>query len=378
MAGRHERWAPYVPVAERRRKAERAMARLRKTGHAVAPVTVSGRSIATTFWGRAWCDNMESYHDYENRLPRGRTYVRNGSVVDLQVESGRVTAVVSGSELYKVTISIKEAAKAHWQAMCADCAGGIDSLVELLQGRFSKGVMERLCRQAGGLFPQPSDIRFSCTCPDHALMCKHVAAVFYGVGARLDQQPELLFRLRAVDEADLVTGLDVALPLAKTGPAAGKVLAADDVSALFGLDMMAPEPPTTGTPPAPAGAAPVRRRQPVSKDVVAAPDVDAPRKEAPQRASAGTRATRSAPTRKATVAGEAPAKPTAPKPEPGVRPTPIRPVAPKPRAGARASSRPAGSKRAVAAPADGTGKTVARTPARVRARRTQTGEPSGR
>ena len=177
-------WAPYVPVAERRRKAERAMAKLRKSGHPVAPVTITGRAIASTFWGKAWCDNIEGYHDYESRLPRGRTYVRNGSVVDLQIAPGRITAIVSGSELYEVTITVKETAQAAWRSICTDCAGGIDSMVELLQGRFSKAVMERLCRQDTGIFPRPAEIRFDCSCLDHASMCKHVAAVLYGVGAR--------------------------------------------------------------------------------------------------------------------------------------------------------------------------------------------------
>ena len=187
-------WAPYMPVAERRRQATLTVAQLRKKGLAVAPVTLEGRSIAATFWGRAWCNMMESYSDYASRLPRGRSYVRNGLVVDLQIDQGRVTALVSGSDVYSVTITIKETTKARWQAICADCSGGIDSVVELLQGRLSKGVMERICRQGTGLFPQPSEIRFVCTCPDHASMCKHVAAVFYGVGARLDRKPELLFR----------------------------------------------------------------------------------------------------------------------------------------------------------------------------------------
>lgn len=230
-------WAPYVPVAERRRRAERAIAKLRKKGHPVAPVTIAGRFIATTFWGRAWCDNMESYRDYASRLPRGRTYVRNGSVVDLQITPGQITGLVSGSELYQVVITIKETATAQWRAICGDCAGGINSLVELLQGRFSNGVMERLCRQESGLFPRPADIRFTCSCPDYAFLCKHVAAVLYGVGARLDHSPELLFRLRAVDETDLVAGIDTALPLSKAAPVAGKVLEAHDLSALFGLDM---------------------------------------------------------------------------------------------------------------------------------------------
>src|SRR3954463_13903433 len=225
MAYGYGGWAPYVPVAERRRMAERAMAKLRRKGHPVAPVTIEGRTIARTFWGQAWCENLESYHDYENRLPRGRTYVRNGSVVDLQIAPLEVKAMVSGSSIYTVTVSIKAMPKAQWQSLCRDCTGGIDSLVELLQGRFSKGVMERLCRQDTGLFPKPSEIRFSCSCPDSASMCKHVAAVLYGVGSRWDKTPELLFRRRAVDGNALTTNLSGALPLAKQAPAAGKVLA---------------------------------------------------------------------------------------------------------------------------------------------------------
>jgi uncharacterized Zn finger protein len=240
MSRYHGGWAPYVPVAERRHQAERAVAKLRKTGRPIAPVVIAGRHITTTFWGRAWCDNMESYRDYESRLPRGRAYVRNGSVVDLQIAPGRITALVSGSELYDVAITVKATVNAQWRSICTDCAAGIDSLVELLQGRFSKAVMERLCRQEGGLFPRPADIRFSCSCQDHASMCKHVAAALYGVGARLDHRPELLFRLRAVDETALVAGIDAGLPLSKTAPAAGKVLVTDDISALFGLDMGAP------------------------------------------------------------------------------------------------------------------------------------------
>lgn len=251
-------WAPYVPVAERRKQAEREVAKLRKKGHPVSPVVIEGRSIATTFWGKAWCDNMESYRDYESRLPRGRTYVRNGSVIDLQIAPLEVKALVSGSEIYKVTISIKALPAPLWQSLCRECAGGIDSLVELLQGRFSKGVMERLCRQDKGLFPKPADIKFSCSCPDGAWMCKHVAAVLYGIGSRLDETPELLFRLRNVNERDLVANLDRAVPLSKTAPDADKVLADEDLSSLFGLDMAGadeapPEPkplPTKKPPPA--------------------------------------------------------------------------------------------------------------------------------
>jgi uncharacterized Zn finger protein len=236
-------WQPYVPVAERRRRAQREMDKRRKKGHAVSPVVIEGRKIATTFWGAAWCDNLERYSDFANRLPRGRTYVRNGSVVDLQMEPGVIRAFVSGSELYEVTIKVTGVSKQRWKSICDDCAGAIDSLVELLQGRFSKGVMERICRQETGLFPAPKEIHFDCSCPDGAWMCKHIAAVLYGIGARLDQQPELLFRLHSLKEEELIAKAG-ALPLTKQKPASKKILETDDLSEIFGLDIAA-EPPAT-------------------------------------------------------------------------------------------------------------------------------------
>ena len=235
--GYHGGWPDYVSVEDRRRTAERQLKKLRKNGQAVSPVTIEGRTIARTFWGKAWCDNLEGYRDYENRLPRGRTYVRNGLVIDLQLSALQIEALVSGSSVYKVAVSIKPLAPTLWRSIRTDCAGGIDSLVELLQGRFSNAVMERLCRQERGLFPKPSEIRFSCTCPDGAYMCKHVAAALYGVGARLDEKPELLFRLRAVDENELVAGLDEDMPFSNRLLDAEKVLETDDISALFGLDI---------------------------------------------------------------------------------------------------------------------------------------------
>lgn len=234
-------WKPYVSVAERRRNAEQEMQKLRKKGHPVSPVVIAGRTIARTFWGKSWCENLERYGDYENRVPRGRTYVRNGSVVDLQIAPGEVSAWVSGSELYHVAVKISALQVARWNSICTDCAGAIDSLVELLQGRFSKGVMERICQQKTGLFPAPNEIHFTCSCPDSASMCKHIAAVLYGIGARFDEQPELLFKLRNVNETDLIVKAGKGLPMAKNAPAQAKVLAEDDLAALFGLDMDAGE-----------------------------------------------------------------------------------------------------------------------------------------
>ena len=230
-------WRPYVSVAERRRKAAREMEKLRKKGHLVSPVVIEGRTIAKTFWGKAWCDNLERYSDFANRLPRGRAYVRNGSVMDLQIGPREVKALVSGSEIYKVLVSVTPVSKARWTSICTDCAGAIDSLVELLQGRFSKGVMERICRRETGLFPSPAEIKLSCSCPDWASMCKHVAAALYGIGARLDQQPELLFKLNEVDERELIASAGKELPLTAKAPAAEKSLSGADLSAMFGLEL---------------------------------------------------------------------------------------------------------------------------------------------
>jgi len=231
-------WRPYVPVAERRRNAAKKLAKLRKNGQTVSPVTITGKVIAGSFWGKSWCTNLERYSDYENRLPRGRTYVRNGSVVDLQIAKGKVSAMVSGSSLYTVTITIAPVTAARWKAICKDCAGTIDSLVELLQGRLAKGVMDRVCREGDGLFPAPKEIKLSCSCPDWADMCKHVAAVLYGIGARLDEKPALLFELRGVDENELLANVGQEFPLKKAVPATTKVLDDSNVASLFGLEMV--------------------------------------------------------------------------------------------------------------------------------------------
>lgn len=152
-------WQPYVSVAEKRRRAEREVAKLKKRGQAIAPVRIEGRKIAKSFWGQSWCTNLERYSDFANRLPRGRAYVRNGSVVDLQIAKGELAAIVAGSDLYKIKIAIAPVKNARWKAICRDCAGSIDSLVELLQGRLAKGVMDRVCRQGDGLFSSPGEIK---------------------------------------------------------------------------------------------------------------------------------------------------------------------------------------------------------------------------
>jgi uncharacterized Zn finger protein len=232
----HDEWHPYVSVAERRLKAAKKISKMTKTGRKVAPVEIAGRKITATFWGDAWCRNLEAYSDYANRLPRGRTYVRNGSVIDLQIEAGRVRALVSGSDIYEVDIQIKPLAKPRWTAIKRQCAGQIDSLVELLKGSISKGVMEIVTRKGEGLFPSPKEISLSCSCPDWATMCKHVAATLYGVGARLDQAPEMLFTLRGVDQTEMVEAA-VDLPSKAGKLRKGRIPVSEDLSSVFGVDI---------------------------------------------------------------------------------------------------------------------------------------------
>ena len=237
-------WKPYVSAAERRKKAEKATARAKKAAANLSPVVAFRGAIAKTFWGQAWCENLGRYSDFANRLPRGRTYVRNGSVIDLKISAGEVQAQVMGSSLYEVAVSVIAVPKQRWQSISADCSGSIDSLVELLQGRLSKAVMERICAPNTGLFPAPKEIQFSCSCPDWAFMCKHVAAVLYAVGARLDQQPELIFTLRRVDAKDLVTQAGAGLPKSKQAPTAGKVLDDALLGDVFGIEMVEIAPAT--------------------------------------------------------------------------------------------------------------------------------------
>ena len=240
-------YRPYVSVAERRRLGAREVAKRKKSGLAAEPVTIPGRAIARTFWGKAWCDHLESYSDYANRLPRGRTYVRNGSVLHLGLAPGRVEALVQGSELYEVTVKVAPLAAPRWKSLVGACAGQIDSLVELLQGKLSHGVMQIVTHRDRGLFPAPAQIELSCSCPDWANMCKHVAAVLYGIGARLDEQPDLLFTLRKVDHRELLSA-GARAPRSRS-PSNARTIAATDLGSVFGIDIdlrgsgAAPRPP---------------------------------------------------------------------------------------------------------------------------------------
>lgn len=273
---RYDSWPAYVPVAQRREKAAKELAKMQKKGMQVQPVEISGRTIAASFWGKGWCDHMDSFSDYDNRLPRGRTYVRNGSVCHLDIQPGKIEAMVSGTSLYTVTISIAPLTTKKWEEVKSACAGKIGSLIDLLRGKLAGGVMEVVAHRQNGLFPLPGEMKFACSCPDWANMCKHVAAVLYGVGARLDHAPEKLFFLRGVNHEELVD-VTAAVQQAADAPSSRRRIAATGLADVFGVDMAE----DVATTPTKEGKAAVRSAAEKKKAVKAGPVISKPLEKPP-------------------------------------------------------------------------------------------------
>ncbi len=232
----------YVSVGEKRAKAERKLEKLRKKNPDIRPVLIEGTTIARTWWGKSWNSNLERYADYSNRIGRGRSYVRHRAVLDLQISEGRVDALVQGSHSmpYSVAIKINATGKKNWESIKKACEGRMDSLPELLAGKFPKELKEVFMTEGKGLFPTPAEIKFSCSCPDWAYMCKHVAAALYGVGARLDEEPGLFFKLRKVDVSELIkqTVNDKTRKLLqKAKKKTSRIIDDSNLSEIFGIEM---------------------------------------------------------------------------------------------------------------------------------------------
>lgn len=230
-------WPTNTSVRERRERAEKAQGQLTADGQVMEPVKSTTTQISSSFWGRAWNRHLHGYSDYETRLPRGRSYLRSGCVLDLKIQPGRVEAKVQGSMLYEVVVRIDTLPEDRWQDLRDRCQGNIHSLLDLLQGRLDDAVMRHVTDPESGLFPDVREIKFSCTCPDWADLCKHVAAVLYGISVRLDTQPELLFRLRGVDHCELI---QTATSAGLTAPPGHGDLADADLGALFDIDLVDP------------------------------------------------------------------------------------------------------------------------------------------
>jgi uncharacterized Zn finger protein len=232
----------YVPVAEKRAKAAKKLKQLSKKNPNLKPVILQGSAIARTWWGKAWNLNLERYADYHNRIGRGRSYVRHGAVLDLQIDPGKARASVQGSQSspYSVVVSIKTLKKDIWQTILDQCQGMLESLQELINGSFPKTMAEIFTHKDSGMFPSPKEIEFSCSCPDWAGMCKHVAATLYGIGARLDESPELFFKMRNVEMGDLIeqaiSGQKQKL-LARASKKSSRIIQEADLSQTFGIEL---------------------------------------------------------------------------------------------------------------------------------------------
>lgn len=231
----------YVTVAERKLKAEKKIASLRKKNPNISPVIIKGKKIAKTWWGEAWNKNLEKYSDYASRIERGRSYVRHGSVLDLKIKKGNISALVlgSGSRPYKVNINVKPLTQKMWNEITKESAGQIESLQELVEGKFPRVLQELFTAKGKGIFPSPKEIELHCNCPDYAKMCKHIAAVLYGVGARLDESPKLFFELRNINIDDLISeaiNKKSQTLLEKSKIKSSRVIDESDILDLFGVE----------------------------------------------------------------------------------------------------------------------------------------------
>jgi uncharacterized Zn finger protein len=238
----YDSYPKYVPVAEKRKKAQKSMERLQKKNPDISPVMISGRKLTTTWWGKSWNDNLESYSDYSNRIGRGRSYVRHGAVLDLKITKDTISALVQGSESkpYQISITILPLGKEIWEAVVKECEGKMDSLKQLVEGKFPKALSELFTAKGKGLFPAPKEIHLKCSCPDGAKMCKHVAAALYGVGVRLDDDPTLFFVLRGVNIEALISETITKKSesmLKKSKTKSRRVMEDTDVSDVFGIEM---------------------------------------------------------------------------------------------------------------------------------------------
>jgi uncharacterized Zn finger protein len=329
-------WYPrQATVRERVSAAAKEEEKLRKKGEALHPVRIQGRTIARSFWGKAWCSNLERYSDYSNRLPRGRSYLSSGQVLDLRIEPGRVIASVMGTRLYRVSVTIDPISTALWQEIVRDCTGRVASMVDLLRGQLSHEVMDRVTLPKEGLFPSPAEIHLSCSCPDWATMCKHVAATLYGVGARLDQAPELLFVLRGVSAADMVVDTHAAATITRKARSKALTQDTDELSALFGIEMagapVSSSPPGAVRPEAKRGIeSPARRPSKAAATKSAKPAKPAAAKAAKPAKPAATKSAKPAATRSAKPAATKPVKPAATKAAKPAATKPVKPAATKP------------------------------------------------
>jgi uncharacterized Zn finger protein len=222
---------------EQKEHLQRQIDRRLKRGETMEVLTApsGSKKLCTTFWGQAWCRNLEAYQVYDARLPRGRSCLRQGRVFNLDISAGRISALVAGADLYEASVHIQPLSPERWQEISSAATSRAPSMLDLLAGRLGDDLMQLLTNPEHGLFPNPKEIRFDCSCPDYADLCEHTAAALYGTGLKLDADPALLFTLRGVDPTALLATASSAA--ASTLPDTRGDLSDIDLSALFGIDL---------------------------------------------------------------------------------------------------------------------------------------------
>lgn len=184
-----------------------------------------------------WVEALERMSlGYSNRLARGRTYARAGRTHDLTVKAGEVTAKVTGSRAtpYKVRIALGKLPESKWTKAIAAMAGKAQFAAELLAGQMPQEIDAAFKEAGASVFPaKEADLQTSCSCPDWANPCKHVAATHYVLGEALDRDPFLLFELRGRTKDQVLEALraaraDAGDVEAPTRTRSGKKVAADE------------------------------------------------------------------------------------------------------------------------------------------------------
>lgn len=225
MCGYEEQ--PRLKAADLERLAQQHREQLAAAGVELHPVVSRSRKLATSFWGSAWMRRLSVCEAGGLCLAPGRTLLRHGCVLDVRVTPGRAEALVSADELYEVELRLSPPEEEQVEHLATLCAGKIDTLLSLLEGRVDEALLQQLCDPENGLLPDARDWHISCSCPDWAEPCPHAAAVMYALGVLLDSQPELLFTLRSIDPAVLI----------RRPQQATACFDAASLSATFGIDL---------------------------------------------------------------------------------------------------------------------------------------------
>ncbi|MGE3271568.1 MAG: SWIM zinc finger family protein [Chloroflexota bacterium] len=168
-----------------------------------------GPELATTWWARRWMAALDGF-GWAGRLSRGRSYARNGRVLDVEFSRGAIRARVQGSERqpYRVEMSVERFPDQVWDRVIGALARQALYAAKLLAGELPAEIVQLCDTAEAPLFPShPNDITMKCSCPDWAVPCKHVAAVHYALAAELDRDPFLLFRLRGRTREELTAAL---------------------------------------------------------------------------------------------------------------------------------------------------------------------------